>query len=66
VATKAAAWAFQRWLAERGGTEPVEVRQAIEKVRVFIVQHSDSRFDPIESGSLETRRASNGRMEDRE
>ena len=55
AAMRAHVWAFQQWLAKRGGIEPAEVRQAIEQVRLFIVQHGDSRFDPIESGSQETR-----------
>jgi putative DNA primase/helicase len=32
----------------RGGTEPAEVRQAIEQVRLFIEQHGESRFDPLD------------------
>ena len=55
--TKAAAWAFQQWLGNRGGTEPAEVRQAIEQVRLFIAQHGDSRFDRVDgsAGPEETR-----------
>jgi putative DNA primase/helicase len=29
----------------RGGTEPAEVRQVIEQVRLFIEQHGDARFE---------------------
>jgi putative DNA primase/helicase len=29
----------------RGGTEPAEVRQAIEQVRLFIEQNGESRFE---------------------
>ena len=32
-----------------GGTDPAEVRQAIERVRLFIEQHGDSRFDPLDN-----------------
>lgn len=44
-ATAAAAWALGRWIDGRGGTEPAEVRQAIEQVRLFVEQHGESRFD---------------------
>lgn len=44
----AAAWAFEQWVAGRGGTEPAEVRQAIETVRLVIEQHAESRFEPID------------------
>jgi uncharacterized protein (DUF927 family) len=43
--TKAAAWAFEQWLRMRGGTEPAEVRQAIDQVRLFIEQHGEARFE---------------------
>jgi putative DNA primase/helicase len=32
----------------RGGTEPAEVRQAIDQVRLFIEQHGDARFEPVD------------------
>lgn len=48
-ARQAAAWALRAWLANRGGTEPAEVRQAIQQVRLYIEQHGDSRFDPLDS-----------------
>src|SRR5262245_2637012 len=32
AARAAAAWALERWIEHRGGTEPAEVRQAIEQV----------------------------------
>ncbi len=44
---KAAAWALQQWIAGRGGSEPMEVRQAIETVRLIIEQHGESRFEVI-------------------
>ena len=31
-------------LKQRGGTEPAEIRQAIEQVRLFIEQHGECRF----------------------
>jgi putative DNA primase/helicase len=47
-ATAAAKWAFQRWLAGRGGVEAAEMRQAVETVRLFIEQYGESRFDPLD------------------
>ena len=38
---EAAAWALDQWIKQRGGTEPAEIRQAIEQVRLFIEQHGD-------------------------
>lgn len=43
----AAAWALKQWIEGRGGTEPAEVRQAIETVRLVIEAHGESRFEPI-------------------
>ena len=51
AARAAAAWALRQWIAQRGGTEPAEVRQAIEQVRLAIEQHGDARFEPIDEGS---------------
>jgi uncharacterized protein (DUF927 family) len=48
AARDAAAWALERWIALRGGTEPAEARQAIECVRLFIEQHGDARFASVE------------------
>jgi uncharacterized protein (DUF927 family) len=48
-ARQAAAWALKAWLSYRGGTEPAEVLQAIQQVRLFIELHGDSRFDPLEN-----------------
>ena len=48
AARNAAAWALDRWVEYRGGTEPAEVRQAIESVRLFIEQHGDARFTPVD------------------
>ena len=47
-AREAAAWALAQWIEGRGGTEPAEVRQAIEQVRLFIEQHGESRFDTLD------------------
>jgi putative DNA primase/helicase len=47
-AREAAAWALTQWIEGRGGTEPAEVRQAIEQVRLFIEQHGESRFDTLD------------------
>jgi putative DNA primase/helicase len=43
-AHEAAAWALDQWITQRGGTEPAEIRQAVEQVRLFIEQHGESRF----------------------
>jgi putative DNA primase/helicase len=48
AAREAAAWALGQWIAGRGGTEPAEVRQAIETVRLLIQQHGQSRFEPLD------------------
>jgi putative DNA primase/helicase len=47
-ATEAARWAFETWLAGRGGREPAEVRQALEQVRLVIEQYGDSRFEAVD------------------
>jgi putative DNA primase/helicase len=47
-AREAAAWALERWIEGRGGTEPAEVRQAIEQIRLAIEQHGESRFDNLD------------------
>src|SRR5262245_7951082 len=39
AARAAAAWALERWIELRGGTEAAESRRAIESVRLFIEQH---------------------------
>ena len=44
----AAAWALKQWIEGRGGTEPAEVRQAIEQVRHFIEAHGEARFDSLD------------------
>ena len=48
AARDAAAWALARWIELRGGNEPAEARQAIETVRLFIEQHGDARFAPVD------------------
>jgi uncharacterized protein (DUF927 family) len=48
AARDAAAWALERWIELRGGTEPAEARQAIECVRLFIEQHGDARFASVD------------------
>jgi uncharacterized protein (DUF927 family) len=47
-ARAAAAWALRRWIEARGGTEPDEVRQAVEAVRHFIEAHGEARFDSVD------------------
>ncbi len=38
------------WLGGRGGGGPAEAREAIERVRAFLVAHGNSRFASIEEG----------------
>ena len=38
---------FVDWCESRGGAEASEVQAAISKVRLFIEQHGDSRFEPV-------------------
>jgi putative DNA primase/helicase len=51
AATEAAEWAFGAWMAQRGGTEPAEVRQATEQIRLFVEQHGESRFEDVNGDS---------------
>jgi uncharacterized protein (DUF927 family) len=44
-AVAAAKTCFQAWLAERGGTGPAELADALERVRGFFLEHGSSRFD---------------------
>jgi putative DNA primase/helicase len=39
---------FADWCDSRGGREAGEVQAAISKVRLFIEQHGDARFEPVE------------------
>src|SRR5262249_28760005 len=48
AARAAAAWALERWIEHRGGTEPAEVRQAIEQVRLMIEQHGEAGVEPLD------------------
>ena len=50
-AQRAAVWAFKRWLETRGGTGSHEENQAIEQVRLMMVQHGEARFECAD-GSL--------------
>ena len=47
-AREAAAWALERWIEVRGGTESDEFRQAIEQVRLMIESHGESRFQSLD------------------
>jgi hypothetical protein len=40
--------ALKQWIEGRGGTEPAEVRQAIERVRFVIEAHGESRFQSLD------------------
>ncbi len=51
AARNAAAWALERWIELRGGTEPAEARQAVEVVRLFIEAHGDARFVPVDDAA---------------
>lgn len=35
------------WLEGRGGSGPAEAREAVERVRAFLVAHGDARFEPV-------------------
>jgi hypothetical protein len=48
-ALEAALRCFTAWLDVRGGAEAGEVQIAIAQVQLFIQQHGDSRFQPINS-----------------
>jgi uncharacterized protein (DUF927 family) len=48
MARNAAAWALERWIELRGGTEPAEARQAVKAVRLFIEQYGEARFAPVD------------------
>ena len=50
-ARNAAAWALNQWIEHRGGTEPAEIRQAVEQVRLMIEQYGESRFDPLDDAN---------------
>jgi uncharacterized protein (DUF927 family) len=50
-AQSAAVGAFRRWLETRGGTSSHEENQAIEQVRLMMVQHGEARFECAD-GSL--------------
>jgi uncharacterized protein (DUF927 family)/5S rRNA maturation endonuclease (ribonuclease M5) len=47
-ARAAAAWALEQWITQRGGTDPAEVRQAVEQVRLAIEQHGEARFEALD------------------
>ena len=51
-ALKAAGWAFSRWLETRGGVGSHEERQAIEQVRLMIVQHGEARFECADGSDI--------------
>jgi putative DNA primase/helicase len=39
------------WLNGRGGGGPAEAREAVERVRAFLVAHGDARFAPVLTGA---------------
>jgi uncharacterized protein (DUF927 family) len=47
-AREAASWALCQWIDARGGTEPAELRQSIEQVRLAIESHGESRFQSMD------------------
>ena len=49
----AASWALEKIIEQRNGTEPAEVTQAIEQVRLFIEVHGESRFERLGTASGE-------------
>ena len=48
TAELAAKTILAEWIKDRGGVEGGEATQAVERVRLFIEQHSESRFDAAE------------------
>lgn len=48
AARDAALTVLGTWLAGRGGSGPAEAREAVERVRAFLVAHGDSRFQRID------------------
>ena len=70
AAFDAAAWALERWIENRGGTDAAEARHAVEQVRRFFEAHGKSRFEPIDDDnhSIVYNRAGwrSGHGEDRE
>ena len=51
-AIAAGAKAFTAWLDSRGGLEAGEVLAAVSQVRLFIEQHGEARFEPLDSNGL--------------
>jgi putative DNA primase/helicase len=51
-ARTAAAWALKQWIDGRGGTEPAEIQQAIEQVRLAIEQHGEARFESVDDSDV--------------
>ena len=47
AALEAALEVLGSWIAARGGVESAEKRDAIERVRAFLVAHGEARFEPI-------------------
>jgi putative DNA primase/helicase len=47
AARDAALDVLARWLDGRGGAGSAEARDAVERVRAFLVAHGDSRFEPV-------------------
>ncbi|WP_074818905.1 DUF927 domain-containing protein [Pseudorhodobacter antarcticus] len=39
------------WIEGRGGSGPAEYREAVERVRAFLVAHGDARFEPVTKAS---------------
>ncbi|MDR9499734.1 MAG: DUF927 domain-containing protein [Hydrogenovibrio sp.] len=54
-ATQAAIECFKSWLANMDSlTQPQEHQQAIERIRLFIEQHGESRFNDLDKSSTES------------
>jgi len=47
AATEAALDVLGGWIDGRGGSGPAEAREAVERVRAFLVAHGDARFEPV-------------------
>ena len=43
---------FRRWIDQRGGVGPAELREGVEAIRAFLFKHGMSRFEPAWEGRL--------------
>jgi uncharacterized protein (DUF927 family) len=53
AATAAAIDVLSGWLEARGGGGPAEARDAVDRVRAFLVAHGDSRFEDVNGETIQ-------------